>query len=82
MYEALRKTDARTADIETFLASLHVEHNIAGMLAQLKALWLRRVKALIKKKFRTSPLLGPVDLVLRSEWSSLCQGHNSTPKPA
>ena len=33
-------------DIEIFLASLRAEHNIPGVLVQLKTLWLRHLKAL------------------------------------
>ena len=43
MYRALRKTDTRVADIEIFLDSLRAEHNMPGVPAQLKTLWLRHM---------------------------------------
>ena len=54
MYEALRKTDTRAADIEIFLASfkLRAEHNMPGVQAQLKTLWLGHVKALYPEEFQ------------------------------
>ena len=58
MYEALRKTDARAADIEIFLASLRAEHNLPGVLVQLKTLWLRHVKALYPEEVQDEAAAG------------------------
>ena len=58
MYEALKKTDTRAADIEIFLASLREEHNMPGVRAQLKTLWLRHVKALYPEEVEEQAAAG------------------------
>ena len=58
MYEALKKTDTRAADIEIFLASLREEHNMPGVRAQLKTLWLRHVKALYLEEVQDEAAAG------------------------
>ena len=58
MYEALRKTDARAADIEIFLVSLRAEHNLPGVRVQLKILWLRHVKALYLEEVQDEAAAG------------------------
>jgi hypothetical protein len=49
MFEAIKKADAKVADVESFLATLLAENDAGGARAQLKALWIGHVRALFEE---------------------------------
>jgi hypothetical protein len=50
MLEALKLSDTKLSDVDTFLATLLAEHDAQGVRAQLTNLWIANVSLILRKE--------------------------------
>lgn len=55
MFEALKRADVKAADIQTLMENLLAEHNMPGVRAQLKTLWIEHAHELFHKDEEPGP---------------------------
>ena len=55
MVDALKMSDTRLSDVDSFLATLLAEHNAPGARAQLKTLWIANVRSLLGDEDDAAP---------------------------
>ena len=53
MVDALKMSDTRLSDVDSFLATLLSEHEAPGARAQLKTLWIANVRSLLGDEVAT-----------------------------
>ena len=55
MVDALKMSDTRLSDVDSFLATLLAEHDAPRARAQLKTLWIATVRSLLGDEDDTAP---------------------------
>ena len=55
MVDALKMSDTRLSDVDSFLATLLAEHDAPGARAQLKTLWIANVRSLLGDEDDAAP---------------------------
>ena len=58
MIEALKVSDTKLSDVDTFLATLLAEHDAQGVRAQLTNLWIANVRLILREEDDTAQAEG------------------------
>jgi hypothetical protein len=65
MIEALKLSDTKLSDVDTFLATLLAEHDAQGVRAQLTNLWIVNVLLILREEDDTAQAEGTAGLGTR-----------------
>ena len=60
MIEALKMSDTKLSDVDSFLATLLAEHDAPGVRAQLQTLWIANVRFILGDEDDAAPAEGAV----------------------